>query len=222
MEKDAPIDVMERLAVILREERAFQAEQEWNQAMLRCQARMGPIRATVWNPATKSHYATFDQLDAALRPIYTAEDMALSYGTGEQSTAELLWVTCDVIHKAGHSRRYQYPIPIINTGIRGEAFQTMTHAAGSAGSYGKRYLEAMIFNIPVEHDDDGNKAGGLMAEGIAEDWLAKIQESANPAELQANYLNAVDAAMAKKDFKAGFIFAQKRDERALQLKKGSK
>lgn len=50
-------------------------------------------------------------------------------------------------------------MPADGKGAKGGDVMTKTHAAGSAMSYGQRYLLKMIFNLAVGDDDDGQKAG---------------------------------------------------------------
>ena len=66
-------------------------------------------------------------------------------------------VLCYVSHSAGHTRTYQCDMPADGKGAKGNDVMTKTHAAGSAASYGMRYLLKMIFNIAIGEDDtDGN------------------------------------------------------------------
>jgi hypothetical protein len=49
-------------------------------------------------------------------------------------------------------------MPADGKGAKGGDVMTRTHAAGSAFSYGQRYLLKLIFNIATGEDDDGNAA----------------------------------------------------------------
>lgn len=152
------IDKMERLLVMHREMKAEMAEQAFNDAMSDAQAEMRPISADCINPQTRSKYASYAQLDKALRPIYTSHGFALSYNTGDAAEG---WVKvlCYVSHKGGHTRTYQQLMPSDGKGPQGKAVMTMTHAAGSAMSYGSRYALKGIFNVAIgEDDNDGNEA----------------------------------------------------------------
>lgn len=154
------VEKLERLMAMHERMEARNAEHEFNRAMSRCQKQMGRISADATNPQTRSKYATYAQLDRALRPIYTAEGLSLSFDTGDAPAENYVRVLCYVSHEAGHSRTYRADMPADGKGAKGNDVMTKTHAAGSAMSYGSRYLLKLIFNVAVgEDDDDGNKAG---------------------------------------------------------------
>src|SRR5690606_15862485 len=72
-------------------------------------------------------------------------------------------------------------MPADGKGAKGGDVMTKTHAAGSAMSYGQRYLLKLIFNVAIgENDDDGNSAGsGFDISG----WRDKIEGASDKAEL---------------------------------------
>lgn len=174
------IDKMERLLQMQERMQANQAQAAFNAAMSQCQAEMGPISADAYNPQTKSRYASFAQLDKALRPIYTRHGFALSYGT-EPAATGMVGVVCFVSHEAGHTREYRAAVPSDGLGIKGNQMMTATHAFGSGASYGQRYLVKLIFNVAVgDSDDDGQKAGGYEAPAkVTAEQAADLQEWAD-------------------------------------------
>ena len=137
---------------------AKRAERDYNAAMTAVQAEMRPIQADSENSHTKSKYASYRALDRAMRPIYTRHGFSLTFDTGKADQPETIMVVC-YVSCAGHTRTYQVPIPADGKGSGGGNVMTKTHAAGSALTYGARYLLKMIFNITVGPDDDGNRAG---------------------------------------------------------------
>ena len=150
------IEKMERLWAMKERMDAKQAEIEFNAALSRVQASMGRISADATNKQTSSKYATYGHLDAALRPLYTAEGFSLSFGT-EPSSDGKVGMVCYVSHSAGHTRTYKADVPSDGKGAKGGDVMTKTHAFGSGASYGMRYLLKMIFNVAIgEDDDDGN------------------------------------------------------------------
>lgn len=151
------IDKMERLFQLQERVQARAAEDAFNIAMAAAQAEMRPVSADADNPQTKSRYASYAQLDRALRPIYTANGFALSFDEGESPKPEHVRVICYVSHVGGHTRTYHRDMPADGKGAKGGDVMTKTHAAGAAGSYGARYLLKGIFNVAVgEDDNDGN------------------------------------------------------------------
>lgn len=175
------LDKMERLMSMHRQLKAEQAEQDFNAAMSRAQAAMGRISADAVNPQTRSAYATYGKLDSKLRPIYTREGFALSFSTGSDGPENYVRVLCFVSHASGHTRTYSCDMPADGKGAKGNDVMTKTHAAGSAMSYGQRYLLKLIFNVAIgEQDDDGNGAGETYD---PTDWLDAIADAADKAEL---------------------------------------
>lgn len=175
------IEKLERLMAMHERMEAKQAEQGFNTAMSEAQAEMGPVSADATNPQTRSRYATYAKLDSRLRPIYTRHGFALSFGTGEGAPEGHIKVVCDVSHKDGHVKRYACDMPADGKGAKGGDVMTKTHAAGSAMSYGQRYLLKLIFNVAIgESDDDGNAAGG---DYDISEWRDAIADASNKQEL---------------------------------------
>ena len=164
------IDKMERLLAMHKEMKSAQAEQAFNDAMSDAQSEMRPISADAENPQTRSRYASYSQLDKALRPIYTRHGFSLSFNTAEARRDDWLKVLCYVSHKGGHTRTYEQLMPSDGMGAKGNAVMTKTHAAGSAMSYGMRYALKGVFNVAIGEDDqDGNPQPDENCE-----WLPKI------------------------------------------------
>lgn len=154
------IDKMERLLSMHERMHARANEQKFNAAMTKAQAAMGPISADAVNPQTRSTYASYAQLNRALRPIYTKNGFALSFDTDTSDQASHVRILCYVSHAAGHMRTYKCDMPADGKGAKGGDVMTKTHASGSAMTYGQRYLLKLIFNVAIgENDDDGNGAG---------------------------------------------------------------
>lgn len=163
------IELQERLAV-------RHAETAFNEAMARAQTEMRSVAVDSDNPQTRSRYASYAALDRAVRPIYTRQGFALSFNTGEGAPDQHVRVLCDVSN-GGFTRRYHIDMPADGKGAKGGDVMTKTHAAGSAITYGMRYLLLMIFNIAVSRradDDDGNAAG--VSEFVTEDQAIALRE----------------------------------------------
>lgn len=150
---------MKELLAMAKEIRLEDARMSFNQAMASAQKAMRRVAADSKNPQTHSNYASYAALDRALRPIYTEHGFALSFGTGDAPSADMVRVTCHVSHEDGFTRDYHIDMPADGKGAKGGDVMTKTHATGSAITYGTRYLLKMIFNVAVGDDDDGNAAG---------------------------------------------------------------
>ena len=166
------IDKLERLGAMYERMKSREAEQAFNEAMTAVQTEMRPIAADANNPQTRSKYASYLALDRAMRPIYTKHGLSLSFNTADGAPEGYVRVVCDVA-KGGYSKPYHVDMPSDGKGAKGGDVMTKTHAAGSAFTYGQRYLIKMIFNIAVGEDDDGNRAGA--GQLISTDQVAELQ-----------------------------------------------
>lgn len=198
-------------------ELARSAEVEFNLAMNEVQAEITRVAPDAYNQQTKSKWATYPALDKMLRPIYTRHGFSLSFDSGD-SPADTVITHCYVSHRAGHTRKYQSPpVPLPTMGPQGKAVMTTTHGTGSAMSYGKRYLVAFIFNIPIgDEDTDGNAEQDMP--GI-EDWLTVIRDSSTFDELDRQFRAAYTQASKADNERAQKILIAAKDERRGQLRK---
>lgn len=165
------VDKLERLLGMYERIKGREAEQAFNESMTAAQIEMRPIAADATNPQTRSRYASYLAIDKAVRPIYTKHGFSLSFNTADGAPEGHVRVVCEVA-KGGHSRIYHIDMPADGKGAKGGDVMTKTHAAGSAVTYGQRYLIKMIFNIAVGEDDDGNRAALPV---ITADQVADLQ-----------------------------------------------
>lgn len=201
----ANVENVERLMALWERAEARKAERAFNVAMSACQGEMRAVSADAYNPQTRSKYASYEKLDAALRPIYTRHGLGVSFpGTGDSDLPEHVRVLCKVTHVGGHVEHYHIDMPADGKGAKGGDVMTKTHAVGSAVTYGMRYLLKMVFNVAIgEDDDDGNRAGSR--DDAQPDppngydaWVAVLEK-----EAEAGFA-AFDAAWAAKGSKPEF------------------
>jgi hypothetical protein len=203
-QKGVDVDKIRGLTELFLQLRADEARRAYNAAMIACQLELRPIQKDLDNKQTASKYASLAQLDAAIRPIYQKHGFALTFGNCPDDTNVPdmhVRVFCDVLHVGGHQERIKKDIPADGLGPKGKPVQTKTHAAGSADSYGRRYLQLDIFNlITKDHvDDDGNAAGGRVVGGRVETETGEVITTEQIAQLEslltknelplANFLN---------------------------------
>jgi hypothetical protein len=210
---DIPVDKLQTLMEMQRTIMREQAEQRFHMAMSAAQAEMRPVAADAENPSTKSRYASYEALDRAIRPIYTAHSFGLSFDTSDSPLADHIRVLCYVTHGAGHARTYRVDMPADGKGAKGGDVMTKTHAAGAAMSYGMRYLLKLIWNIAVGEDDtDGNSASAPTPPAGYEAWALDLKATADEG------LDALNAAWqaSKPAFRE---FLAKRNPQAFNLLK---
>lgn len=171
------LDKMERLMAMRERELGRAAEQAFNEAMKAAQAEMRSVSADATNTQTKSKYATYAKLDAALRPIYTKHGFSVSFDEADSPKPEHIRCLAYVAHEAGHTRTYRKDMPADGKGAKGGDVMTKTHATGAASSYGQRYLLKGIFNVAVGEDDTDGNAPDEPVKFITPEQVNEIREA---------------------------------------------
>lgn len=213
---DPSVDVSKLEKMLELQERVLnrQAEQEFYAALNACQRGMTRIATDATNPQTRSRYATYAALDRALRPIYTAQGLSISYDTEPSQRDEHINVVAHVSHPSGFTRRYSVDMPTDGKGAKGNSVMTSTHATGAAMSYGMRYLLKMIFNVAVGEDDtDGNLAG----EDVT-DWISAFDACASLDDLKKTFTEAWNSVKTQ-DGRRQITVAKETKKRMLEGKR---
>ena len=216
---DVDVDKMERLMAMHDRIVARQAEAEFNDAMALCQAELKPISANAENKQTKSRYATYSALDYECRPIYTKHGFSPSFDTGKSTPDDPvpenhIRIVCHLGHRGGFTRDYHADIPADGKGAKGGDVMTKTHAAGSAYTYGQRYLLKLIYNLAIDMDDDGNAAAAALVSPEQKDQIIElIKEVEADTKAFLKYLGyvSVDAIPAAMFDRAIAALEKKRD-----------
>ena len=155
-DKDVDIDKMERLFQMMERMEARTAETAFNTAMAAAQAELVPVARKLNNLQTKSKYADLAAISEAALPVIHKHGFGLSFSECPATLPNCMGVACEATHSGGHSKRYQYNVPLDGTGLKGNANMTATHAYGSTFTYGRRYATCGVFNIATKNDTDGN------------------------------------------------------------------
>ena len=178
-DKEFPLERLERVMAMRNALIEKDNENAWLGSMALAQQKMKAIVANANNEQTKSRYATYDQLDAAVRPIYSRFGFMLTFDTEDTDRTDNVRVVC-FVSCCGHTRRYHIDIPADGKGAKGGDVMSRTHATKSAISYGQSALLTMIFNLAVsgKRDDDGNAAGRINVALISDEQLKELQDLA--------------------------------------------
>lgn len=158
------------------------AEIEFNAAMSLVQAEIEPVARSSQNKQTNSRYSKLEKIIEQCAPIWTKHGFSLMFGTDDCPRDEWYRVTCEVSHRAGHSKHYHADLPPDMHGIQGAVNKTPIHGFGSTTAYGRRYLTTLIFNIALkDEDNDGNRTP---AKTVNAEQIANIKALAE--EVKAN------------------------------------
>ena len=232
---DPRVDVakVERLWAMLKEQQAREAEEAFNEAMSRAQAKIEPVVRDRRNDHTKSTYATLAAINDSIVPIYSAEGIAVSFDTYkpeyDKDGKEInppkdgaVRVIAIVSH-GGHTRKYHLDGALDDVGSQGTKNKTGIQAMGSTVSYLRRYLVCMIFNVSTQDDDDGEGAKGngntgkRLDENVYADLLASLDVPTDEASLFKAYRHAYKTAEEAGDTRAIRKFTEKKDQRKKAL-----
>ena len=156
-----PVERLEQMFALYQKVQADAARKAFMAAFVLAQSEMGSVVKDAFNPQTKSKYATHQAIDALIKPVYSKHGFAMSFDTSDSPLPEQVRVLCYLLHKGGHEREYHIDMPADGKGAKGGDVMTKTHAAGTASTYGKRYLAVNIWNLAqVDKDTDGNMPKG--------------------------------------------------------------
>jgi hypothetical protein len=142
-------------------------------------------------------FMRYEDLDRALRPIYTAAGFSLSFNS--EATDKGILLVAVLAHTAGHSTTSRLQLPP-DAGAGRNALQ----ALGSSLSYAKRYLTCNLFNIIAEGEDDDATSGDFITEKQAMNIEDLIHECSLGDAGRAKFLETFNAKGVSELFKANY------------------
>lgn len=184
LEKEYPVDVLERLVALQERVTEREARREFFEALARFQANCPEIRksrdATIITKSGGKYGYTFAPLEEITRAIagpLQAEGLSYSWTTDGMDGAALK-VVCVVRHIGGHEERAMFPV-LLETA----AAMSGAQKGGAALTYGKRQsLTSVLGLTAADEDTDGvEPMGAAKGEDTitpeqAADLAALIQE----------------------------------------------
>jgi len=194
LERESGIEIIERITAMMERERTYQANVGFDEALNRCQQKMGRISTDANNPQTHSRYATYAKLDSVLRPIYTSEGFSLSFGERDCPTPGKTRFVA-FLSRSGLTREYIKDMTASTKGPKGNDVMTPVHAEGALDSYARRYLLKSIFNVAIGEDDtDGVTPASVMPNEEQEirldEWAAALRQCDTQAQLKQIFADA--------------------------------
>jgi len=186
----ADVNKLKMLLGMQREIIADERRIAFHRAMRLAQAEMRPVLRNADNTTTNSRYVTFDQLDRAIRPVYTRHGFSVTCDSETIEGGVRIW--CEVAHDAGHTKIINAEAALDTVGPKGTQNKTAIHGWKSALQYLRRGTLEMAFNLSATNDDDGNAAGKVHdGEIISRPQAAELRQlvaecSRDPKAAEAN------------------------------------
>jgi hypothetical protein len=170
--RDPNVDIQKMSGLLDIQERLMnkQAEMSFNNALNVVQGEMPTIKKDgklIHGQKLISTYASYEQIDRAIRELLIANGFSLRYDIDQTETK--LVITGILSHKDGHSISNTIPLPVDTGGAKSNV-----QAVKSTLSYGKRCLIEMLLNLVFEGEDDDGKAAGYAP--ISTEQAAEIKK----------------------------------------------
>jgi len=168
-----PIETVERMFALHRQEKADHARLLFFQAMHRVRSSMTPVTKRADNTQTGSKYARVENIQRMLDPLLAGEGFTYSISSVEPVVPDTMRVCLTLRHVGSHEEHYYLDGAVDNTGPKGAPTKTRLHGMGSTLTYCGRQLLTQVFGVILTTDDDGN-AGGVPEEFITEEQQATL------------------------------------------------
>ena len=156
----------------------------------------------------RSKYAYIEDIDVAIRPLYTEEGFSISYSEEFENVPNgFRKFSAKLLHKDGHSETKYKLMPFDHSD-----FRTAAQSEASTTSLARRLLLKMHFNLVTrDEDDDGQGLAAVISDEQAKDLEALLQDAkanipgflkfmgvASLAEIRASdYTKAINAVQEK-------------------------
>lgn len=165
------VDKLDRLMGMFERLDVTRRKTEYVQAMARLAAilpivdRNGRVKyeGKDGKPGMDRTYGKYEDIDEAIRPLYSAEGFSLSWKTTEGANGKIrMYGACS--HREGHTEEAFIDLPHDSSGGK-NAIQAI---GSSVLGYGRRMLTTMIFNVRIAGVDiDGEDPSPISVEKVA-------------------------------------------------------
>lgn len=157
IDKNLPIESMERLLAMRRELRAEWARDQYFSALAKFQKQCPIIgKSKKVNDKYGKHRYSYSPLEVIVEEVRDAlEANGFSYTTATEQTPDSVTAICNAHHTAGHTESTRLTVPIDH-----EAYMSAPQKVASALTYATRYAFRNVFGIMTgDEDDDAISAG---------------------------------------------------------------
>ena len=172
IDKNVPVETMERLLAMRRELKAEWAKSQFDKAMAAFQEECPIIEKTSRVSFNTTHYsyASLDEIVRQVKGLLAKNGFSYTFDT--EKTNNAITTYCKVKHKDGHMEVSKFEIAIdVN------AKMNISQRDGAANSYGKRYAFCNAFGILTgDEDTDANTQTKDVSSSATEPKKAYVDE----------------------------------------------
>lgn len=168
MSPEADIAKLEKMLDMQERVLNRQAQEQFSAAMADMQAEMPEVVER--GKAHNTKYATFEDINAAVRPVLQKYGFAVTFRVAQQEGA--IKVTAVLSHRGGHREETDMVLPHDTSGSK-----NAVQAVGSTVSYGKRYTMSALLNIATRGEDD-DAQGAVKVKKVTAFQAATIRQLA--------------------------------------------
>lgn len=165
---------------------------EYQRAMTECQREMPAVIKS--KKGQNSKYAPLEEIDDAIRPVYTKHGFSLSFDTADSNDPKRMRIVVDVMHSGGHKETKHLDLTVDKSGSMNEV-----QGGGSTVSYGRRYLTCMVFNVAIAGEDTD---AARSSQRLTDEQAEQVVELANATEADTAKLLAWAGADSIRDIPA--------------------
>ena len=187
IEKESPLEVMEKLLAIQKEAQAEIARRSFFDALAKFQSECPIInKGDAVDYKSKSgtrvnyKYASIDAIVSSVKAPLMANGFSYTITTRQEPTS--VTAICTAHHKDGHSEATDFTIP-----VDPDAFMNAAQKVASALTYAKRYAFCNAFGIITGDTDDDSRTTGEPEEETPGVWSQVLDGDGNPARAPQSY-----------------------------------
>lgn len=188
LDERVSVDKMRELYAFHRQIKKDDAEEQFDAAMSRLQAKLPVIpktRTIEVKGKIRSRFAAIEDIDAICKPLYTAEGFGVDYDTdiqGEGKVGVIIYVS-----RGGFSKTRRVILPLDKSEYR-NAVQNY----GATISYARRYAFSLAFNIITGGEDNDAHAVSTIIEEEQRNIEDLIAECGLKPEAISKFLQILD------------------------------
>lgn len=170
-------DQLGRMMDLAERYQAGEARKAFAAAMAAAQGDMPTVIKDKTNAHTRSTYASMEQLQSTIKPVYIKHGLTVSFGEIPHPREDWLTVEAIVRHRDGHEERFRESAPLDTIGPGGKATKTGLHGSQSSRTYLQRTLLCAIFAVTVaDVDMDGNNPLKFVTDEQAEEIAGMLAD----------------------------------------------